>query len=667
MANRLLKVPQVTFRAGVPAVPPTPAYCTYEPLYADYGAFAGAMRRAVQLAQGVAGANIGSSYFGVIGQDAQGKNIIGLKPVSFEDLGGMFFGPGSVAGLPRVFGYYQRCYPAVAGKPAIPPLTSYDAQTGWNSGGLSIGGFAGDGYAQFAVSPDAIGVIVGINVGPDTESPADCSHAFYTNRDNVSVFERGQVKYVVPGATAGQTLRVDRRAGVIAYFVDDEQVYQSLTPSDGFARIDASLYVAGDYVENPSVGALNAGAASTSVGVSAFIDTRLRAATSVGVSVTARGRAGSEYRSAATTTVGVSTTAAGAAGNNAQGVMQVGVVASARLAANTVVLRTPRMSVISASDTYAQVEAAYAAGYDVASIGGFPEILFAGAFTVTPPQHVFSYGASGGIGQVVAQVPTSDAISADYAYAQVEAVGPGRYFALSYEPVDAANAVFIDEVLFITDSMTPFVAVHATFSSVVSVGDALTIDLELIDGFEWLDALLLTSTVAELSDKTADFSDVLYVTDQNADSQAVRQVVTNTTTSAATTYSEFDFLSLHHTARYGSFAVRADGVYRVAHGSSISAMLDTGSSTFGGYAPKRLEAIYVGMRTDGQVIAVVRAEDESERTYRVVQRQDYMRVSPAKGESSKSWRLRLELTDAQDGDVDVIQFVVSEQARRWGR
>jgi hypothetical protein len=73
------------------------------------------------------------------------------------------------------------------------------------------------------------------------------------------------------------------------------------------------------------------------------------------------------------------------------------------------------------------------------------------------------------------------------------------------------------------------------------------------------------------------------------------------------------------------------------------------------------------MRTDGDVIAVVQAEDETDRTYRVIQRPDYMRVSPAKGESSKSWRLRLELTDAQAGDVDVIQFVVSEQSRRWSR
>lgn len=667
MTNRLLKVPRTTFRAGVPAQPPSPAYCTYEPLFSDYGAYAASLRRAAQLANLLNGAPVGALYYGAIGVDSQGQLITGLQSVSIDDLSSMFFGAG-MAGTPRVLGYTQVCYPALAGTPAIPPLTTYDAQTGWNSGGLSIGGFAANGYAQFRPSVATIGCVVGINTGPDTERPSDCSHAFYVNRDGVSVFERGQQVYTVPGAEPGDLLRIDRREGVVNYFVNDAPVYQSLSLSSGYARIDASLYVAGDYVDTPVVGALNSAAASVSVGISAYIDARARAVVSVGVQATARGRAGDEYRLAATTRVGVVSTAAGATLNTASATTDVGVTAVAAAAANVVSVRVPRMSCISASDTYAQVEANYAGGYESTSEGGFPEILFAGVFALTPAPQAVSIGLSGGIGDVAAVAPVSDSISADYPYAQVLVTVPSPYQLLAYEPTIADDAVFMDELLFVTDRLIPFVAVHASFSSVVEVGDDLTIELELLDGFEWLEALIVTASFAELSDKTAEFSDTVYVTDQTMDEKAgVRQVASNTVTAAPTTYTDFEFITLHHLGRFGSFAVREDGIYRVASGGLVSAHVDTGSSMFGGYAPKRLEAIYIGMRTNGQLIAVVRAEDESERTYRVIQRPDYMRVSPAKGDTSKTWRLRLELTDAQEGDVDVIQFVVSEQSRRWSR
>ena len=669
MANRLRKVPSVTRRPGVPGVPPTPAYCVLEPVYSDFGAYAETLSMVVRLTEQAYRASVGSTYWGQIGQDARGTTVYGVKTVNITDFSRAFFGPSSGNAVPRVLGYAQTCYPATPGVPAIPPATSFSAQTGWNSGGRSIGGFSGDGYAQFTIAPDAIGVVVGINTGLDTNSPADCSHAFYAANGDLSVFERGVlVQSVVADLVARPELRIVRTAGSITYFVDGAPVYTSATPSAGYARIDAALYVAGDYVDDPMVGIAQRAAATTSVGVVAFIDARNRASASVGVTATARGRAGSTYRATATTRVGVIAQSTGNATNFAAATGRVGVQVQASNAKNTVHTRVPALAVLAADTAYSFVDARYSGGYQVDSQGGFPEIQFAGVFALAPKPAVFSYGQSGGIGAVAAVGPTPTAISADYAYAQVTANYQGSYFAQSYEPWLSPNAVFWSEVIFAAGEFTPFVAVHAAFSSVVSVGDNLTVELELSDGFEWLEALMASATFAELSDKSAEFFDAVHVTDQTMDGgSSARQVVSNTLTAAATTYNGFDFLSLHHLGRMGSYAVRADGVYRVAGGGLVSAMVDTGSSSFGGYAPKRLEAIYIGMRTDGDVIAVVQAEDETDRTYRVIQRPDYMRVSPAKGESSKSWRLRLELTDAQAGDVDVIQFVVSEQSRRWSR
>lgn len=669
MANRLRKVPSVTSRPGVPGVPPTPAYCVLEPVYSDFGAYADTMDMVVRLTEQSYRAAVGSSYWGKIGENAQGASIYGIKTVDITDFSRVFFGPTSGNAVPRVLGYTQVCYPATAGVPAVPPTTSFSAQTGWNSGGMSIGGFPGNGYAQFTIAPDAIGVVVGINTGPDTNSPADCSHAFYAANGELSVFERGElVQSIAADMAARPVLRIVRTAGDVTYFVDGVPVYTSATPSIGYARIDASLYVAGDYVDSPLVGAAQRAAATTSAGVVAFIDPRNRASASVGVTTTARGRGGNTYRSTATTRAGVVAQSVGFATHFAAASERVGVQTQANSAKNTVHARVPTLAVLSADKAYSFVEAQYTGGYQVDAQGGFPELQFAGVFALAPKPAVFSYGQSGGVGDVAAVGPAPHAVSADYAYAQVAADYRGSYFAQSYEPWLASDAVFWSEVLFVSGEFTPFVAVHASFSSVVSVGDGLTIELELSDGFEWLEALMASATFAELSDKSAEFFDVVHVTDQTLDGgAAVRQVASNTLTAAATTYKGFDFLSLHNLGRMGSYAVRADGVYRVAGGGLVSAMVDTGSSSFGGYAPKRLEAIYIGMRTDGEVIAVVQAEDESDRTYRVIQRPDYMRVSPAKGESSKTWRLRLELTDAQEGDVDIIQFVVSEQARRWSR
>lgn len=668
MANRLRKVPSVTTRPGTPGVPSTPAYCTLEPVYASYNDYSAILRRVVSLTESEARQKIGSYYWGQIGTDKFGRPIYGTKQVTLDQgLSNLFTGI-ETSGL-VLMGYNQICYPAVRGVPAIPPSTTYSSQTGWNSGGLSVGGFPANGYAQFVVAPDAIGIVVGINTGPDTNSPSDCSHAFYAANGSLSIFERGAVvQAVATNLAARPVLRIVRAGAQVSYFVDGVEVYQSPVSSVGYARIDAALYVAGDYVDDPAVGVVQRAAASTSVGVVSLIDRRPRGRANVGVITTARGRAGNEYRSAATTVVGVASTADGYAVNNVVALTAVGVVGVAQQARNTVRVSLPSINTLAADGGYAFVEATYAGGYEVESDGGFPEVQFSGVFALAPPPSACSFGPSGGIGDVTLVGPAADTVGADYAYAQVVSNYEGAYSVLALAPWLSADAIFIDEAVLVSTEFIPFVAIHANFSTVVEVGDSLTVDLEVIDGFEWLEPVLAAATFAELSDKTAEMVDVIYVTDQTMDGGAPsRQIATVTTTAAATNYNGFDFLSLHHMGRLGSYAVRPDGVYRVGDGLPVSALVDTGSSGFGSYAPKRLEAIYIGMRTDGDLIAVVRAEDETERTYRVIQRPDYMRVSTAKGDSSKEWRLRLELTEAQAGDVDIIQFVVSEQPRRWSR
>jgi hypothetical protein len=666
MANRLRKVPSITVRPGTPGVPGRPAYCVNTPVYSDYGAYVDAMKLAVRLTEQASRAAIGSSYYGQIGTDTNGRPVYGLKSVNITDFSKIFFGPASGESRPLVIGYTQICYPAIKAKPAIPPTSDYSAQTGWNSGGLSIGGFAADGYAEFVIGPGSIGVVAGINTGPDTASPSDCSHAFYGALGDLHVFERGQIVYSIPdGLVGAPRLKIVRSDNQVSYLVGDSQVHVSESESSGYARIDASLYVAGDYVDDPLVGAVNRAAASLSVGATASIDPRLKAAFSVGVSGSALGRAGSEYRLTAQLSVGVSGSAAGHAAHALSATVDVGVTASAQSARNTCHVVGPAFDCIASEGGYAFVEAAYGGGYLSSSDGGFPEVVFSGAFALMPAFESFSYGPSGGLIESEVVGPAFSVICGDYPYAQVDAPYGGNYFSLSYEPWLSPDALVMSEGVLVTSTISVFAAVEAVFSSIIQVGDLAAIDIELLDGFEWFDAIFAHSEFQEISDKTAEFSSVIAVSTQ-ADSPMREgiQYATNIETGAITRYSGFDMMAMV-TSQGATYGVGRDGVYRLGGaGDPIDLFVDFGGSDYGTTQSKIVDSLYFGLATDGSVVAFLKADDGTEQAYQVVSRQPMMRAMTAKGRNGRTWRLGLKISEATRAELDAVEVSVGVSTRR---
>lgn len=647
MANRLIKSPSVRVTPGVPGRSATPAYCVDEPVYVDYGS-AMQFQTALSLSQMI-----------------RGRKSTVIDPSITQMFTGFAIGSGVYVGY-----ILRTCYPAKPAIAAIPPKFSYDAQPGWNSGGVSVGAFSGDGYFECVIGPSSIAVIVGISSQSDTLSPSDCSHAFYGHQGLLDIIENGAiVASVVTGLAGRPVLTIARAGSVVRYLVNGVVVHTSAKPSHGYARLDASLYMAGDYIDDPRFASYSAGAASGSVGVTAFIDPRPRATGRVGVSGFAQGRAGDRQYSAASTAVGINTLpVAGLGEHHASAVGEVGVQATATPPANSS-HGVYRGAIGVASDrAYAFSSGVYRGGYVGDSLGGFPEVDFSFAAGYAPVPVGFAFGLSGGVAQSHGVGPAFQGAAGESGYAFVRSTYRGGYHGLSYAPWLDPASILLREPVLLDDTMHMAADVYATFLSVVQVGSSLALEMELSDGMEWFESILINSVMAENGDRFAEFSDQVAITTQtNIPSLEGIQYATNINTGAITRYSGFDFMAIASTP-YGSIGVRHDGVYRIGQGGDdgegIDLMVDFGASQYGTNQSKLLESVYFGLATDGEVMAVLKADDGQERAYKVVNREPMMRITPAKGVKGNKWRLCLKVYEATQAELDSVELLVGVSTRR---
>jgi len=668
MANRLQKTPAVQYIPGVPGSPAVPAHCYIEPIYSDFGQYAESLQWMASLTEMMTQQKLGRIYFGEIGQNANGFPIYGPKVVAIPpDLSAMF--TGVAGGGVIVYGYRQICYPAIPAVPAVPPKVVYDALPGWNSGGLSIGGFVGDGYVEFQAGPASAGVIIGLNSRSDTVSPADCSHAFYVHQGAVDVFEDGSLVASVPGGLAGgPRLRIARTGQVVKYLRDGVVVHTSAKPSSGYARLDVSLYSAGDYVENPLIAAFNYGRASAAVGVNAFIDPRARAKGRAGISGSALGRAGSNLYGAAATAVGITASAAGHSENHGAALAEVGVEGSAVGAPNWSAGIGPAALGLASDSAYAQSVGTYRGGYLGDASGGFPEVSMSYSVGYGPMPLGYGDCLSGGVATSTGPGPAGDGISGENGYAQSLGTYRGGYQGFAYAPWLSDDSAMFAEPALVVDDFSISGDALATFVSSVDVGDSLLLDLEIVAGLEWFESILLSSTVAETSDIEAAFLDRVAVTTQSNIPQLKGiQYATNVLTGAITRYSNFGFLAICQTP-YGALGVKEDGVYRIGAGADdgepVDLMVDFGAKDFGTAQLKRIESIYFGLCTDGKPLAVLKADDGREVAYQVVSRVPTMRVATGKGVAGRTWRLRLKIYEATQAELDSVELSVATSNRR---
>lgn len=672
MANRLRKVPVGRTIPAVPGSPGTPAFCTDVPVYSDFGAYSRTLRLQEKLTESLFRSSIGSAYYGQIGTGVDGGPVYGIKTVGIPpDLSAMFSGTTS-SGV-YVWYYLRTCYPEIKPVRAQPARVEYESVPGWNGGGRSFGNFAENGYAQFYIGKANIASFVGISTAADTLPPGDCSHAFYGYQGNLQIFEDGVSKFTVVGGLADDPLlRITRTAGVVRYFVGDELVYTSLKPSVGYAYLDAALYAIGDFVDSPLIGAVNAIKATASVGVTAYIDNRMRAEAEIGVTATARVRSGSTYYLTAEGAVGLDATALVAAEVPMAATAVVGITATASFAQNTARLVAPVLQAIGAESSYSQAALVSGSSYTVDAYGGFPTVEFAYGAVEAPPVFTIGYMTSGGIGTAELQVPKGMVIGAETSYAQAALVYSGAPTIFAYEPWLSPDAIEIDEVILVGSEFELYADVPLSFFSVVEVSDGLFVELEISEGLEWFDSLMVTDSMAELSDQSAEWSDSVYVTDQSSDYRnAVTQLAVNVASAAPVEYTNFNFLKIIHTAS-GSYGLREDGIYRIGgvsdNGALRTAYVDLGNPDLGSVSQKHVDSIFFGLSTDGEVLAMLRDDSDIERMYRVIERRGYLRADAARGVISKYWRLRLEIIDATQADLSSIEFVVSTTGKtRWTR
>ncbi|MWK56894.1 hypothetical protein GO594_12980 [Pseudomonas otitidis] len=670
MANRLSKVPAVRNIPGTPGVPAIPAYCVDVPVFSDFGAYANNLQLMASLTQMLTQQKLGNTYYGEVGIDASGRPLYGPKVVGVPpEIRDMFVGAGG-AGGPLVWYYEKRCYPATPAVPAVPPKVVYDALPGWNSGGQSIGGLLGDGYAQFIIGPSSIGAVVGLNSRSDTVSPADCSHAFYGHQGALDIYEGGVVvQSVATPLSARPVLRVARSKGIVQYLVDGVVVRTSPTRSTGFARLDVSLYAAGDFVEDPLLANYNFGTASGRVGITASFDRRPRAEGRVGVSGYALGRVGDRRYSSASGRVGIQSSAVGHTLNHSSAAVDIGIEGQATPAANGGVgtFRGGYLG-IGGDRAYAQGVGVYRGGYQGEGRAGFPEISFSYGVGYGPKPLGTGRVISGGVGRGSGVAAAAQGVGGEHGYAQGVGVYRGGYIGIGYAPwLDSSSAQFSEPVL-VRDTFSLGADLQASFISTVTVGDDVLLEVEITEGLEWFETIFAGSLMAEQGDVDLAFADqVLVSTQSNIPQLEGIQYASNILTGAITRYSNFDFLAIGRTP-YGSFGVREDGIYRIApgddDGDTVDMQVDFGATDYGTNQLKRVDAVYFGLCTDGQVLAVLRADDGAEHTYKVVSREPTLRATTAKGVTGRSWRLKLKIYAASQAELATVETSVAASSRR---
>lgn len=206
------------------------------------------------------------------------------------------------------------------------------------------------------------------------------------------------------------------------------------------------------------------------------------------------------------------------------------------------------------------------------------------------------------------------------------------------------------ESLGLGDILELYVGINARLDEVLSLSDPANANLILV-------ALLKSGLV--FSDNSA-----------QARNEAA-QYATNIVTGAVTRYSGFGFSSFCRVG-HDLYATRRDGLYKVGgstdNGELLSCLVDFAADDQGSPRTKRMENIFLGITTDGRALAKLTDDTGREIKYRLIQRDSSeARIDPAKGVSSRFWRLRLEIEDVTYAEIDNIEWVAATGTRRTKR
>jgi hypothetical protein len=585
-------------------------------------------------------------------------------------------GPTAGGGLGPIIGT-TTTYTFVPGTPGIkgtPAKISQSPQSGWNGGGRSIQKIQVDGQVKFQLGPRNIGALVGIAGVEDSVRFAEATHAFYQNDGALFIVERGAQVMAVPGVdlSSRPVFTITRQNSVVTYEVGSF-MHTSELESSGDVYLDALLYAADDYVDNPIVSIFQRGAASGQLELAGGIDHRPRGATKLALGGYAVMRADGVALVGAGGQILLAGSAHGSTRNAGAAAGAIVLAGGVLAPASRSLVRRRAGRMISSQGGYARSLAAMK-GPVMESTGGEPIISIGSSIAAHGAAGAASKGLTGGIGDSLASARGS-AYSVGWELAPDEdtwgrstAVMAGRFAMLSADDPYSPLEFVINEALVLADIRDSESIFNVNIAEWLELGDELV--ALLVENADIAEMILLDDSYQAVYDLDLDLEEHLYASDRANTGWGGLQIGVNLLSSASTLYQGFDFIRIVSTS-YGAYGVRSDGVYRISSGGGddgvpIDAEIDFGAMNFGNSTTSRISNVFLGCATDGEAYVRLTADDGVERSYKVINRQPVMRADPALGVSGRSWRLRLQLVSALEADLDMVEIVTAAGSRRSG-
>lgn len=547
--------------------------------------------------------------------------------------------------------------PPLPAQPAVPGSVVVQGAAGWDGGARSVEQVPIGATFSCTVPAGVIGAIVGIARDSTVRNESWIEYGVrFQVREQGRIVEAGKEVAVLEGIRTNKpwTVTIQRAGDAIYYLLDDQLVHTTLRQDNRVLYGAAVLYSDQDYASNAAIAAATTGTLSGSLPrpTPTIYDAEYN-------SVTGR---------LPLPAIGLQA-----------GSRQTGAVAG----------RLPKLTGIITDQAYAFASGRVARPVLSAKLGPEP-IEFVSAGGLTPRPGVYIHGITGEVATVDAQQGPIHGLITGFSdatpratYGAVGGVWPSSGYQGVVIPIDTAELVSgrvaVNQALLIAENYELDQPILLVISDEIRAG--ATIQVQMLSTAAMHEMVAVSGDVglagemgavirsaiacraavrfsALSSDGVTEESDALFP------GNAAMGYAVNIITGAL---AEYDGQQFTHMARAGGqlWAIGADGLYRLAEGGTLSALLDLGTS---GHGAERLSCVahaFVGIRTDGELY--LRATtDGAEHVYRAIPRGDTYRFDLGKGVSARNWSLSLELVDASYASIDSVEFLVGATTRRRG-
>lgn len=585
--------------------------------------------------------------------------------------------------------YRRICTPSIPERPAVPAVTSYTSIVGWTAGGRSADALSADGYFGFKINAGAIGVVVGLVTQDTNTQPNEPTHAFYVHETTVDILESGVLVATAPSAHAeAKQMRIIRDGTAVNYSYDG-WTYNSAVPASGSQYLDVAIYFSGDAVFDPVIGVELSFGVTSSAGVQSALGlTHNGVGYLLGIKSNA-GAQGEAYvnENGAEIDLLHIRSEAGATGSSdlivdyaLTATEEVGATGTARFVYTgapddaipegygdgSAVGSLPSLDGLASEDRYAQAygELPFLTGE---AQGNFPTVEFSYAYGILPAIAGTSITYVGEYGEATGSLPTLAGMAAEDEHAQAYGTLPMLSGGAGLT-TPGEDLPVLTQGLVIGDFMFGVAPVVDRISDALEIGDTAFGNIFLTDAV--IDALVLQDSYSFTQVVQALIQSGLAISGSSTAAQrALMQYAVNVLTGALSTYSGFAFTGFAQ-AGNNVYGCKDDGVYVVRAGDDdgdpITIDIDFGATGYGQPTAKTIEAAYLGVATDGQVYLRANA-DGIERRYRVVQRGPIMRALLSRGVTGRRWNLAIEVVDATEFELDLVEIMVAVNNRRWTR